>query len=54
MGNTMSYTNTNHGVNIAYLNMSASVKKFRSPGVFAKTADLSNLLADNGTEKEKI
>jgi uncharacterized protein YegL len=53
-GNTMSYTNTNHGVNTAYLNMSASVSMFRSPGVFAKSADFSNLLADNGTEKEKI
>jgi len=53
-GNTMAYSNTLHGVNTAYMNMSASVKMFRSPGIFAKDADLSNLLADNGVTKEKI
>ncbi len=55
-GNTMSYSNTNNGVNIAYMNMSASVSRFRSPGVFAKGMDVNvdTLLADNGVEKEKI
>jgi len=53
-GNTMAYSNTGKGVNTAYLNMSASVSMFRSPGVFAKDADLSSLLDNNGIAKEKI
>jgi len=53
-GNTMAYSNSGVGVNTAYRNMSASVASFRSPGVYTKDLDLSNLLADNGVEKEKI
>lgn len=53
-GNTMAYSNSGVGVNTAYRNMSASVSSFRSPGVFTSQLDMSNLLADNGVEKEKI
>ena len=51
-GNTMSYSNTNHGVNTAYMNMSASVSLFRCAAVSDKLND--SLLSDNGIEKEKI
>jgi hypothetical protein len=50
----MAYSNSSQGVNLAYMNMSASVSMFRSPGVFAKSVNTDTLLADNGVEKEKI
>ena len=49
-GNTMSYSNTSHGVNTAYMNMSASVKNFRGAGLYSM--DLDSLVKDNGEEKE--
>lgn len=51
-GNTMAYSNTNHGVNTAYMNMSASVSMFRCAAVSDSSND--SLLSNNGVDKEKI
>jgi len=50
-GNTMSYSNTDRGVNTAYLNVSASVTNFRSTGLYSM--DLDTLVKDNGEAKEE-
>lgn len=51
-GNTMAYSNTAHGVNTAYMNMSASVAMFRCATLSDTTND--SLLSNNGVDKEKI
>lgn len=51
-GNTMSYSNTGHGVGMAYTNMSASVSHLRS-ATFSMTST-DSLLSDNGIEKEDL
>ena len=54
-GNTMSYSNTLRGVNVAYTNMSSSVKRMRSASFATMDSNFSDtLLSDNGEEKEKI
>lgn len=54
-GNTMAYSNTNFGVNTAYVNMSKSVSKMRMTVSATMDSNFSDtLLSDNGEEKEKI
>lgn len=56
-GNTLSYSNTDRGVNTAYMNMSASVKMYRSVAksdILAGSVELDSLIADNGQEKENL
>lgn len=54
-GNTMAYSNSSRGVNVAYMNMSSSVNLMRSKSVATMDGDFSDtLLSDNGAEKEKI
>lgn len=54
-GNTMAYSNTNFGVNTAYMNMSKSVSKMRMTVSSTMDANFSDtLLSDNGESKEKI